>query len=58
MYVDPNKVSGDDYHWDAFMDWASDRGVSMEHKDDWGEWWDCWVQAIHYSKEDAKEQKQ
>ena len=55
MCIDPDDVSNEEYHWDAFMDWATDRGVNLEHKDDWGEWWDCWVEAIRYTKEYDKE---
>ena len=50
IYVDPDKVSNSDYHFDAFEDWANDNGVGpLEHKEDWSLWWDCWVQAIHYA---------
>jgi len=32
----------DFYGWDKFCEWANEQGVSLEHKDDWATWWECW----------------
>lgn len=30
-------------HWPGFVRWAKVNGVSLEHKDDWEAWWDCYL---------------
>ena len=41
--------------WDDFADWCNDNGVSLEHKNDWITWWNCWSNAIiaYQEKEQA-----
>ena len=34
------------YHWASFRDWAIENGVSLEHKEVWGVWWEAWKAAI------------
>ena len=33
-------------HWDAFVRYAGEEGISLEHPDDWRQWWDCWNAAL------------
>lgn len=42
----PEELSNTEVHWDEFADWTEDNGVSLECKEDWGEWFDCWTAAI------------
>ena len=28
---------------EQFREWAKDNGVDLEYEDDWGAWWECWV---------------
>ena len=38
-----------------FIDWANDNGVDMEHKDDWGAWWECWKDGYQAGCRDTRE---
>ena len=38
--------SNEDGHWDEFRDYCEDNGISLEHRDDWEAWWDCWNAAL------------
>jgi len=26
-----------------FSSWCEENGVSLDNEEDWGPWWDCWV---------------
>lgn len=34
--------------WDAFVEWAGDNGVSLEHQEDWQPWYECWMNGMQY----------
>lgn len=44
----------DDRLWNIFAVWAEDYGVSDEHENDWGPWWDCWKAGYDCAYEDWK----
>lgn len=47
--MDETEVCGKDkvaYAWDAFILWADEFGVGLDHRDDWLPWWQCWYSAI------------
>lgn len=29
-----------------FIDWCTEKGISLDHPDDWELWWDCWNTAL------------
>ena len=29
-------------HWEAFVEWARSKEISMERKAHWGPWWECY----------------
>lgn len=33
--------------WDEFVEWCSGNGVSLDHKEDWEPWFECWTAAIN-----------
>jgi hypothetical protein len=42
-----DEMSNIELCWDEFVDWCEDNGIEPGgHKDDWGQWWDCWSTAI------------
>ncbi len=39
------------YNWNSFTEWAEENGVSLDHEDDYGPWWDCWKDAHRVCEE-------
>jgi len=48
-------TSNSDLCWDEFKEFCEEEGISLEHKDDWGQWWDCWRTAIEKKYEYEEE---
>ena len=38
---------------EEFRVWAQHKGVSLEHEDDWGVWWECWVDGYTQAVKDV-----
>ena len=34
----------------AFNRYALENGISLDNKDDWGPWWDCWLNGWQFAK--------
>ena len=43
---DMNKEEKEDYHWIEFEGYCYEVGISLEYKEDWKPWWDCWCRGI------------
>ena len=51
----------DHYHGDpledvnpAFIVWAQENAINLDNKEDWEDWWKCWVDGYHHAVEDVK----
>ena len=38
----------------AFFTWAEENGINLEHKEDWEEWLNCWVDGYTNGVNDIK----
>ncbi len=39
---------------EAFLEFAGDQGISLDHRDDYLAWWDCWCHGYNTAIEDIK----
>jgi len=35
------------HNWDAFCEYAKNKGISLENKENYEAWWDCWKAGIY-----------
>lgn len=42
-----------EYFWNEFTEYCEDNGISLDHVDDWGNWWDIWKKAVDVTKENV-----
>lgn len=46
----PEDIMKDNRQILAFNVWAKEKGISLDHVNDWYPWWECWRNGYDFAK--------